>query len=71
MSFQTQKSGTYFWRMLQTKHFPFPLTSTVLTNNSMEVNGKQNSLVTNIFQKHILYSIEERIYTGLNMSASK
>ncbi len=46
-----------FWRMLVTKQFSFPLTFIVWTENTVEVDGNQHFLVTNILQ-NILFSVE-------------
>ncbi len=55
----TLTDGLSFWRQFQV-----PLTP--LTKNTMDVNGSQNCLVTNIFQNIFFYVTEKKeIHTGL------
>ncbi len=49
-------------KMLTTKQFQFPLNSIIFFVYTMEVNGNQNGLVTNIFQYYKCWSEERNAY---------
>ncbi len=51
--------------MLVTKQFQFSLTSTVFLVYTMQVNGKQNCLVTNILH-NIFFCVPQNSLTGLD-----